>query len=92
MKSFRDYLGLSNSCSYDFDDVIGRADRFGFQNFCSPDLSTNKTLIKKQCKKWLSSKRCHFVKVSGCFSKSCEQVEFPLYALRMHHFKNYKGQ
>ena len=33
MKSFRDYLGLSNSCSYD---VIGRADRFGFQNFCSP--------------------------------------------------------
>ena len=25
-------------------------------------LSTNKTLIKKQCKKWLSSKRCHFVK------------------------------
>ena len=38
MKSFRDYLGLSNSCSYDVDDVIGRADRFGFQNFCSPDL------------------------------------------------------
>ena len=37
MKSFRDYLGLSNSCSYDVDDVIGRADRFGFQNFCSPD-------------------------------------------------------
>ena len=36
MKSFRDYLGLSNSCSYDIDDVIGRADRFGFQNFCSP--------------------------------------------------------
>ena len=28
-------------------------------------LSTNKTLIKKQCKKWLSSKRCHFVK--KCF-------------------------
>ena len=25
-------------------------------------LSDNKTLIKKQCKKWLSSKRCHFVK------------------------------
>ena len=25
-------------------------------------LSTNKILIKKQCKKWLSSKRCHFVK------------------------------
>ena len=25
-------------------------------------LSTNKTLIKKQCKKWLNSKRCHFVK------------------------------
>ena len=37
MKSFCDYLGLSNSCSYDVDDVIGRADRFGFQNFCSPD-------------------------------------------------------
>ena len=38
MKSFRDYLGLSNSCSYDVDDVIGRVDRFGFQNFCSPGL------------------------------------------------------
>ena len=38
MKSFRDYLGLSNSCSYDVDDVIGRADRFGFQNFCSPGI------------------------------------------------------
>ena len=38
MKSFRDYLELSNSCSYDVDDVIGRADRFGFQNFCSPDV------------------------------------------------------
>ena len=36
MMSFCDYLGLSNSCSYDVDDVIGRADRFGFQNFCSP--------------------------------------------------------
>ena len=36
MKSFRDYLGLSNSCLYDVDDVIGRVDRFGFQNFCSP--------------------------------------------------------
>ena len=36
MKSSRDYLGLSNSRSYDVDDVIGRADRFGFQNFCSP--------------------------------------------------------
>ena len=35
--SFRDYLGLSNACSYDIDDVIGRADRFGFQNFCCPD-------------------------------------------------------
>ena len=40
MKSFRDYLGLSNSCSYDVDDVIGRADRFGFQNFCSPGTKT----------------------------------------------------
>ena len=36
MKSFRDYLGLSNSCLYDVDDVISRVDRFGFQNFCSP--------------------------------------------------------
>ena len=36
MKSFRDYLWLSNSCSYDVDDVIGQADRFEFQNFCSP--------------------------------------------------------
>ena len=36
MFSFRDYLGLSDACSYDVDDVIGRADRFGFQNFCSP--------------------------------------------------------
>ena len=52
MKSFRDYLGLSNSCSYDVDDVIGRADRFGFQNFCSPGaqweaffMRTAKTLI-----------------------------------------------
>ena len=36
MKSFHDYLGLSNSCSYDVDDVIGQADRFGFQNFCNP--------------------------------------------------------
>ena len=43
MKSFRDYLGLSNSCSYDVDDVIGRADRFGFQNFCSPDDNNNFT-------------------------------------------------
>ena len=31
MKSFRDYLGLLNSCSYDVDDVIGRADRFDFK-------------------------------------------------------------
>ena len=29
---------------------------------CMYCLSTNKTLIKKQCKKWLSSKCCHFVK------------------------------
>ena len=40
MKSFGDYLGLSNSCSYDVDDVIGRVDRFGFQNFCSPGGNT----------------------------------------------------
>ena len=32
--SFRDYLGLSDACSYD---VIDRAGRFGFQNFFSPD-------------------------------------------------------
>ena len=38
VSSFRDYLGLSNACSYDVDDVIGRVDRFGFQNFCSPDV------------------------------------------------------
>ena len=44
MKSFRDYLGLSNSCSYDVDDVIGRADRFGFQNFCSP--ANNRLLVQ----------------------------------------------
>ena len=36
---FRDYLGLSNPCSYDINDVIGRADRFGFQNFCSPGMN-----------------------------------------------------
>ena len=35
--SFRDYLGLSKACSYDVDDVIGQAVRFGFKNFCSPD-------------------------------------------------------
>ena len=29
---------------------------------CMYYLSTNKTLIKKQCIKWLSSKGCHFVK------------------------------
>ena len=29
---------------------------------CMYYLSTNKTLIKKQCKKWLSSKCSHFVK------------------------------
>ena len=28
-------MGLSDACSYD---VIGRVDRFGFQNFCSPGL------------------------------------------------------
>ena len=32
-------LGLSNACSYDVDVVIGRADRFGFQNFCNPDMN-----------------------------------------------------
>ena len=39
MKISRDYLGLSNSCSYNVDDVNGRADRFGFQNFCNPAYS-----------------------------------------------------
>ena len=34
--SFRDFLWLSDACSYDVDDVIRRVDRFGFQNFCSP--------------------------------------------------------
>ena len=29
-------MGLSNTCSYDVDDIIGRVDRFGYQNFCSP--------------------------------------------------------
>ena len=46
MKSFRDYLGLSNSCSYDVDDIIGRADRFGFQNFCSPGKENRSCLFK----------------------------------------------
>ena len=39
--SFHDYLGLSNACSYDVDDVIGRAAPFGFQNFCSPGIHNN---------------------------------------------------
>ena len=52
---FHDYLGLSNSCSYDVDDVIGRVDRFGFQNFCSPGrmfvyfyVLNSKTLLRLQ--------------------------------------------
>ena len=32
-------MGLSDACSYD---VIGRADRFGFQNFCSPGYKHSK--------------------------------------------------
>ena len=48
MKSFCDYLGLSNSCSYDVDDVIGRADRFGFQNFCSPVADVTSLRPKKK--------------------------------------------
>ena len=57
---------------------------------CMYYLSNNKTLIKKQCKKWLSSKRCHFVfmqmsNVSTFCIKTVEQVEFPIYALPMHH-------
>ena len=47
MKSFCDYLGLSNSCSYDVDDVIGRADRFGFQNFCSPGRNNRLVMLYK---------------------------------------------
>ena len=43
MKISSDYLGLSNSCSYNVHDVIGRADRFGFQNFCSPGLDPDQT-------------------------------------------------
>ena len=31
MKSFRDYLGLSNSCSYDVHDVISRATDLDFK-------------------------------------------------------------
>ena len=34
--------GLLNACSYDVDDVIGRVDRFGFQNFCSSDGNDHK--------------------------------------------------
>ena len=70
-------------------------------------LNTNKTLNKKQCKKWLSSKRSHFVKkyfygikllhanvqcvyivctkYQDVSVKTVEQVEFPVYALPMHH-------
>ena len=70
-------------------------------------MSTNKTIIEKQCKKCLSSKRCHFVKkyfygikrlhanVQCVYTvytkyedvsvKAVEQVEFPVYALPMHH-------
>ena len=44
MMSFCDYFGLSKACSYDVDDVIGRVDRFGFQNFCSPGHYIIKTL------------------------------------------------
>ena len=43
--SFRDYLGLLNACSYD---VIGRVDRFGFQDFCSPGKKTLKNLLLNQ--------------------------------------------
>ena len=41
--SFCDYLRLLDACSYD---VIGRADRFGFKNFCSPgNLAPPKSFI-----------------------------------------------
>ena len=45
--SFRDYLGLPDACSYD---VIGRADRFGFQNFCSPGTNNPNALCPRQAK------------------------------------------
>ena len=72
-------------------------------------LSTNKTFIIKRCKKWLSSKRCYFVKkyfdgikllhaniqcvyivytkYQDVSVKAVEQVEFPVYALPMHHIE-----
>ena len=70
-------------------------------------LSTSKILIKRRRKKWLSSKRCHFVKkyfygikllranvecvyivytkYQNVSVKAVEEVEFPVYALRMQH-------
>ena len=51
MKSSRDYLGLSNSCLYNVDDVIGRADRFGFQNFCSPAMHIY--IFNQEMSEWL---------------------------------------
>ena len=50
--SFRDYLGLSDACSYD---VIDRADRFGFQNFCSPGMEL--THLSQLMRLWYLSHR-----------------------------------
>ena len=73
MKSFRDYLGLSNSCLYNVDDVIGRADRFEFQNFCSPDpFSAVRwfSLPRKTRNIFLNLKSTHGLKLNKCLSFS----------------------
>ena len=64
MISFRDYLGLSKACSYDIDDIIGRADRFGFQNFCSPELYNKMGCVKRIW--YLSPIRAAKVQASLC--------------------------
>ena len=43
--SFRDCLGLLNACSYD---LIGRVDRFGFQDFCSPGKNLKKSSLDQK--------------------------------------------
>ena len=63
--SFLDYLGLWNACSYDVDDVIGRADRFGFQNFCSP---ASDSALKAQ---WVANQHC-------MISVSCFTIHFKI--------------
>ena len=62
---------------YDLDDVIGRADRFGFQNFCSPDynwpqnsdLLLNKPLLELIYFLHMN----HVILVSRVFWKSCSR-------------------